>query len=89
MLYVLIQTLFRLNRQAKNSYLWFKTQEDSVKKFNDPLDIAHFKAIKNVIFLCIPEQRWDNMEFDFKSDNLMGIFKDNKGIPYKLAHPIE
>lgn len=71
---------------SKEFLSWYKTQEDSVKKFNDPLDIAHFKAFKEVILALIPGRRWDNMAFDFKSDSLMGIFKDNAGISHKLAY---
>jgi predicted ATP-binding protein involved in virulence len=65
---------------------WFKTQEDSIKKFNEPLDIAHFKAFKEVILSLIPGQRWESMEYDFKADSLMGIFKDNEGVSCKLAY---
>ena len=71
---------------SKEFLKWYKTQEDSIKKFNDPLDIAHFKAFKDVILSLIPGQRWNGMEFDFKSNSLMGIFKDNKGIACKLAY---
>lgn len=71
---------------SKEFLSWYKTQEDSIKKFNDPLDIAHFKAFKDVILSLIPGQRWDGMEFDFKSNSLMGIFKDNEGISNKLAY---
>lgn len=65
---------------------WFKTQEDSIKKFNAPLDIAHFKAFKEVILSLIPKRRWKSMEYDFKADSLMGIFKDNEGVSCKLAY---
>jgi predicted ATP-binding protein involved in virulence len=65
---------------------WIKTQEDSIKKFNDPLDIAHFQAFKDVILSLIPGQRWESMEYDFKADGLMGIFKDNEGVSCKLAY---
>ncbi len=65
---------------------WFKTQEDNIKKFNDPLDIAHFKAFKDVILSLIPGRRWQSMEYDYKADALMGIFVDNSGISYKLAY---
>lgn len=65
---------------------WFKTQEDSIKKFDQPLDIAHFKAFKDLILGLIPGRRWDGMEYDFKAEGLMGIFRDNDGNSCKLAY---
>lgn len=65
---------------------WFKTQEDNIKKFNAPLDIAHFKAFRDLILSLIPEKSWQSMEFDYKADSLMGIFVDNSGNSCKLAY---
>jgi predicted ATP-binding protein involved in virulence len=65
---------------------WFKTQEDSIKKFSEPMDVAHFKAFKDIISSLIPGRRWEEMEYDFKADGLMGTFRDNSGVSCKMAY---
>jgi len=64
---------------SKEFMSWFKTQEDTIKKFERPIDMAHFTAFKNVILTLIPEQRWESIEYNFKTDSLVGSFKDNEG----------
>jgi predicted ATP-binding protein involved in virulence len=64
---------------------WVKTQEDTITKFADPLDIAHLKSFKQAILALIPNNTWHDMAFDRKQDELMGIFTDDKGVKNKLA----
>lgn len=64
---------------------WIKTQEDTITKFAQPLDIAHFKAFKQAILTLMPNDTWQDMAFDRKRDELVGIFTDNKGVKNKLA----
>ncbi len=65
---------------------WFKTLEDSVKKFDIPLDIAHLKAFKKVITSLIPDGRWQDVTFDFKEDDLTGVFTSDTGQKEKLKY---
>jgi predicted ATP-binding protein involved in virulence len=64
---------------------WIKTQEDTITKFAQPLDIAHLIAFKQAILALIPNNTWQDMAFDRKQDELMGIFTDDKGVRNKLA----
>jgi predicted ATP-binding protein involved in virulence len=64
---------------------WIKTQEDTITKFAQPLDIAHLKAFKQAILALMPNNNWQDMAFDRKQDELMGIFTDDKGVKNKLA----
>jgi predicted ATP-binding protein involved in virulence len=64
---------------------WIKTQEDTITKFAQPLDIAHLKAFKQAILALMPNNTWQDMAFDRKQDELMGIFADDKGVKNKLA----
>jgi predicted ATP-binding protein involved in virulence len=64
---------------------WIKTQEDTITKFAQPLDIAHLKAFKQAILALMPNDTWQDMAFDRKQDELMGIFTDDKGVKNKLA----
>lgn len=65
---------------------WFKTQEDSINKFDQPLDKAHLQAFKNALIAIIPDERWQDMAYDHKLDELMGIFTDNSGRKHKLGY---
>jgi predicted ATP-binding protein involved in virulence len=64
---------------------WIKTQEDTITKFAQPLDNAHLKAFKQAILALIPNNTWQDMAFDRKQDELMGIFTDDKGVKNKLG----
>ena len=64
---------------------WIKTQEDTIAKFAQPLDSAHLKAFKQAILALMPNNTWQDMAFDRKQDELMGIFTDDKGVKNKLA----
>lgn len=64
---------------------WVKTQEDTITKFAQPLDIAHLKAFKQAILALMPNNTWQDMAFDRKQDELTGIFTDDKGLKNKLA----
>lgn len=63
---------------------WFKTQEDSVSKFEQPLDIAHLNAFKTLITNLIPDNRWRDIAFDNKVNDLTGIFTTDEGKKEKL-----
>jgi predicted ATP-binding protein involved in virulence len=71
---------------SKEFLSWYKTQEDSIQKFSQPRDIAHLKAFKETILKLIPDNRWQDMAFDRKVEDLMGIFRDNEGQQHKLAY---
>jgi predicted ATP-binding protein involved in virulence len=70
---------------TKEFLSWIKTQEDSITKFAQPLDIAHLKAFKQAVLTLMPNNTWQDMAFDRKQDELMGIFTDDKGVKNKLA----
>ena len=71
---------------SKEFLSWYKTQEDSIQKFSQPRDIAHLTAFKKAILKLIPDNRWQDMAFDRKAEDLMGIFTDNEGQQHKLAY---
>ncbi len=71
---------------GKEFLSWFKTQEDSVAKFEQPLDIAHLRAFKNCILALVPDQRWQDMAFDRRQEQVVGIFSDAAGQKHKLSY---
>ncbi len=71
---------------SKEFLAWFKTQEDSLKKFEDPLERAHFTAFKQAVLSMLPPERWHDIEWDYKSDALVGVFRDGDGQPHRLSY---
>lgn len=71
---------------SKEFLAWFKTQQDSLKKFDDPLEWRHFEAFKQAILAMLPPERWYGLEWDFKRDALIGIFRDADGLPHRLSY---
>ena len=63
---------------------WYKTQEDDVKKFEQPLQISLLKAFKKVVTSIIPDNRWQDIAFDNKENELAGIFITEEGKKEKL-----
>ncbi len=70
---------------SKEFLSWYKTQEDSVSKYNQELDIVHLNAFKEIILKLIPDNRWTDMSFDRKADEFAGTFIDNSGKLEKLG----
>lgn len=70
---------------SKEFLAWFKTQEDSIKKFDDPLEKAHFEAFREAILAILPPDRWHNLVWDNKSDSLVGVFHDADGQTHRLS----
>ena len=70
---------------ATNFISWIKTQEDSIQKFQDSLEIAHLKAMKNAILSLMPDNRWQDIAFDRKREELSGIFYDSSGKTNRLS----
>jgi predicted ATP-binding protein involved in virulence len=64
---------------------WYKTQEDSIAKFDQPSDKAQLTAFKTTILSLIPDKRWQDMAFDRKQEELVGVFTDAAGQKHKLA----
>lgn len=70
---------------SPNEFLeWYKTQEDEVKKFEQPLQISLLKAFKKVVTSIIPDNRWQDIAFDNKENELAGIFTTEEGKKEKL-----
>lgn len=69
---------------SKDFLLWFKTQEDSIRKFDRPRDIQHLDALKEAIAILLPEKRWQRMAYDNKEEDLVGIYEDENGRPNHL-----
>jgi predicted ATP-binding protein involved in virulence len=63
---------------------WYKTQEDEVKKFEEPLQISLLKSFKRVVTSIIPDNRWEDIAFDNKENELAGIFITEEGKKEKL-----
>jgi len=61
---------------------WFKTYEDEVAKFDQPLDKIFLGIIKDAISSMVPE--WTDIAFSRKEEDLMGTFTDESGTPNKL-----
>lgn len=70
---------------SKEFLAWFKTQEDSIKKFGDLLESAHFEAFKQAILSMLPEDRWHDLTWDNRSDSLVGVFRDASGQAHRLS----
>jgi predicted ATP-binding protein involved in virulence len=64
---------------SKEFLQWFKTQDDTILKFDRKLEKAHFQAFKNAIIDLIPENRWHDFHFDHKLNQLVGMFTDSDG----------
>ncbi len=58
---------------------WYKTQEDQVQKFGDPQERALLEAFKKTVVSLVPDQRWQDMAFDRKADELVGLFTTDEG----------
>ncbi len=71
---------------SKEFLSWYKTQENNIEKFEDELDIKLHKAFKDAILSMIPDKRWQDMKFDYKKDDLIGLFIDNEGKKQKLEY---
>ena len=69
---------------SKEFLSWYKTQEDSVSKYNQELEVSHLNAFKEIILKLIPDNRWTDMSFDRKADEFAGTFIDNDGSLKKL-----
>lgn len=68
-----------------NFLSWYKTYEDEIKKFDQPLDKALLGALKEAIISMIPEGRWEDFSFSFKDDDLIGTYSDANGTKNKLG----
>lgn len=71
---------------SKEFLKWYKTQEDSIAKFDQPLDKAHLTAFKRTVLSLVPDERWQDMAFDRKQNELAGIFTDAQGQKHKLSY---
>ncbi|MFX1682973.1 AAA family ATPase [Mitsuaria sp. CC2] len=71
---------------SKEFLAWFKTQEDSLKKFENPLETAHFRAFKRTVLAMLPSERWHDIEWDYKNDALVGVFIDAEGQAHRLSY---
>ena len=64
---------------------WYKTMEDTVNKFKQPLHVLQLKLFKETITSIIPE--WTDMSFNYLEDDMMGILKNDDGttnmLPFK------
>lgn len=63
---------------------WYKTQEDEVSKFEQPLQISLLKAFKKVVTSIVPDNRWQDIAFDYRENELVGIFITDEGKKEKL-----
>lgn len=63
---------------------WYKTQEDEVRKFEQPLQVSLLKAFKKVVTSIIPDNRWQDIAFDNKENDLAGIFITEEGNKEKI-----
>jgi predicted ATP-binding protein involved in virulence len=71
---------------SKGFISWIKTQEDSVQKFDRPMERAHLEAFKAAIEGPVIDGRWTNVKYDNKQEMLTGIFIDNKGRSLELNY---
>lgn len=61
---------------------WYKTLEDEVNKFKQPIDELFLKLFRDTISSMVPE--WNDMAYSFKDEDLIGIFKETNGPINKL-----
>lgn len=70
---------------SKEFLAWFKTQEDSIKKFDSSLERAHFDAFKQALLAMLPPESWHDLVWDNKNDSLVGVFRDASGQAHRLS----
>lgn len=68
---------------SKEFLEWYKTLENTVSKFQKPIQEDLLIAFKNTILALIPENRWEDMAYDFQLDELMGMFR---GVDDKITY---
>lgn len=73
-----------LDPKASASYFlsWYKTYEDEVRKFRQPVDELMLKVFNETVSSMVPS--WTDMAYSFRDEDLMGIFKDEHGQINKL-----
>ncbi len=70
---------------SKGFISWMKTQEDSVTKFDRPLERAHLDALKSAIESVVVDGRWTGIKYDNKQEALVGLFVNNDGTRLELS----
>ncbi|MBD8100423.1 AAA family ATPase [Pseudomonas fluorescens] len=71
---------------SKGFISWIKTQENSVAKFDRPMERAHLEAFKAAIEGLVIDGRWTNVKYDHKQEVLTGAFVDNSGRALELSY---
>lgn len=71
---------------SKGFISWMKTQEDSVAKFDRPLERAHLDALKSAIESVVVDSRWTGIKYDNKQETLVGVFVNNDGTSLELSY---
>lgn len=71
---------------SKGFISWIKTQEDSLSKFDRPLERAHLEALKAAIEGVVIDGRWTNTKYDHKYEVLTGTFVNNSGSSLELTY---
>ncbi len=69
---------------SKEFLSWYKIYEDEVRKFNQKDDIERLEAFNACIVSMIPGEKWQDMAYSFRDDDLVGIFQTPGGTKEKL-----
>jgi len=64
---------------ARDFLSWYKTYEDTVRKFDNKRDIELLEALKETIISMLPQNQWNDIAFNFLEDDLMGWFLNPNG----------
>lgn len=65
---------------------WFKTQDDSIKKFHRDLEIQHFNAVLSAFENIGFNESWKDLIFDHKTNTLVGTYMNGHGVTYLLSY---
>jgi predicted ATP-binding protein involved in virulence len=71
---------------SKEFLEWYKTLEYNIEKFKDPLEMSHLAAFKRAVLDLVPDSRWTDMAFDYRREELMGMFVAPNGTPNRVAY---
>lgn len=69
---------------SKEFLSWYKTFEDEVRKFDGENDKLFLEIFNKCIVSMMPGDKWQDIAYSFKEDDLIGIFEMPNGNKEKL-----
>jgi predicted ATP-binding protein involved in virulence len=69
---------------SKEFLSWYKTFEDEVRKFDVENDKVFLEVFNKCIISMMPGDKWQDIAYSFKEDDLIGIFETPNGNKERL-----